>query len=70
MPRRSLFLRALICEHEPERGERAAVRWLGRYCLERRGVTLAQVREVLDAFAVLVEDRDGAEANLRRLTAN
>ena len=52
----ALRIALLVCDHEPERGERAAVRWLGRFCLERRDVTLAQVREILDAFAVLVED--------------
>jgi hypothetical protein len=52
----------------PDRGERAALRWLGRYCLERREVTLAQVREALEAFALLVENPDSAEkATLRRL---
>ena len=56
----------LICEREPENAERAAVRWL-RKLLERPGVTLAQVRQALDAFAALVEDADSAEASLRRL---
>ena len=57
----------LVCEQEPENAERAALRWLGRSCLERRDVTLAEVREALDAFAVIVEEPDGAEATLRRL---
>jgi hypothetical protein len=56
------------CDHEPENAERAALRWLGRLCLERRDVTLAEVREALDAFAVIVEEPDGAEATLRRLS--
>ncbi|CAA9489836.1 MAG: hypothetical protein AVDCRST_MAG45-682 [uncultured Solirubrobacterales bacterium] len=63
----ALRIALLVCDCEPERGERAAVRWLGRFCLERRDVTLAQVREALDAFAVLVEEPDAAEARLRRL---
>ena len=63
----ALRIALLVCDREPERGERAAVRWLGRFCLERRDVTLAQVREALDAFAVLVEEPEAAEAALRRL---
>ena len=62
----ALSVALLICDREPENAERAAVRWL-RKLLERPGVTLAQLREALDAFAVLVEDADGAEASLRRL---
>lgn len=38
--------------------ERAAIRWLARYCLERRGVTIEEVREAADAFARLREDRE------------
>jgi hypothetical protein len=33
-------------------------------------VTLAQVREALDAFALLVVEPDAAEAALRRLAAS
>ena len=62
----ALSVAVLICEHEPENAERAAVRWL-RKLLERPGVTLAELRQALDAFAVLVEEPDRAEANLRRL---
>jgi len=62
----ALGVALLICDREPENAERAAVRWL-RKLLERPGVTLAQVRQALDAFAALVEDADSAEASLRRL---
>ncbi len=63
----SLRVALLVCEHEPENAERAALRWLGRFCLERRDVTLAEVGEAVDAFASLVEDVETAEATLRRL---
>jgi hypothetical protein len=63
----ALRIALLVADHEPERAERAALRWLGRLCLERRDVTLTQVRQALDAFAVLVEDPEAAEAALRRL---
>ena len=44
----ALSVALLICEREPENAERAAVRWL-RKLLERPGVTLAELREALDA---------------------
>jgi len=62
----ALSVALLICDREPERAERAAVRWL-RLLLERPGVTLAELQHALDAFAVLVEQPDDAEAKLRRL---
>lgn len=63
----ALDLALLICEHEPENAERAAVRWIGRYCLERRAATFGQVREAVDAFALLIYEPDAGEATLRRL---
>ncbi len=63
----ALEIALLVLEREPHNGHRAAVPWIGRLCLERREVTLGQVREALDAFAHLVEDPDAAEAALRRL---
>lgn len=39
----ALSVALLICEHEPENAERAAVRWL-RKLLERPGLTLAELR--------------------------
>jgi len=37
--------------------------------LESRDVTLAELQEALDAFVVLVEGADSAEATLARLVA-
>ncbi len=65
----SLRVALLVCELEPQNAERAALRWLGRFCLERRGLTLDQVREAVDAFALLVEAPETAEATLRRLAS-
>lgn len=62
----ALSVALLIADREPERAERAAVRWLRKF-LERPDVTLPELRQALDAFAVIVEDADGAEASLRRL---
>ncbi|MEJ7656895.1 MAG: hypothetical protein WKF33_07685 [Thermoleophilaceae bacterium] len=64
----ALSVALLICDREPDNAERAAVRWL-RKLLERPGVTLAELRQALDAFAALVEDADAAEATLRRLSS-
>jgi hypothetical protein len=63
----ALAIDLLVIEHEPHHAERAAVRWLGRVCLERPPVTLAQVRAAVDAFALLVHDPDAAEGVLRRV---
>ena len=38
----ALVICRLLLDHEPDRYERAAVRWLGRLLLERRGVSLRQ----------------------------
>jgi hypothetical protein len=35
--------------------ERAAVRWLGRFALEARGATIADIRSAADALAALPE---------------
>jgi hypothetical protein len=50
----------LLRDREPERYERAAVRWLGRYCVERPDVTLADVEHVRGAFALMRRDPAGA----------
>jgi ribosomal 50S subunit-associated protein YjgA (DUF615 family) len=63
----ALAIALLIIEHEPQNAERAAVRWIGRLCLERREVTLALVRAAVDAFAPIVDDPDAAEGVLRRI---
>jgi hypothetical protein len=57
---------------EPSRFERAALRWLARYCLERPGATLADVREAALAFELLASNPSnpsGALDTLRRLCA-
>lgn len=41
---------ALLADAEPGRYERAAARWLARYCLETRDVTLEAIDEALDAL--------------------
>jgi hypothetical protein len=60
-------VRNRVASRPPENAERAALRWLGRFCLERRDVTLAQAGEARDAFALLVQEPEAAETRLRRL---
>jgi hypothetical protein len=42
---------------EPERFERAALRSLARFCVERRGATIADVRSAAMAFERMAADR-------------
>ena len=43
----------VFCDHDPARFERAAVRWLGRFCCETRGLTLADAHLVLALLPAL-----------------
>jgi hypothetical protein len=52
---------------EPDSYERAVVRWLGRFCLERRELTFAGLRVALSAFERLAHAPEEATAQLRRL---
>jgi hypothetical protein len=56
----ALAICLLLCGSEPETYERAVVRWLGRYCLERPTATLEEVRRAVAALERL--PRDPAEA--------
>ncbi len=40
----------LLVRDEPERFQRAAVRWLGRFALEGRGIAIADLQEAADAL--------------------
>ena len=63
----ALELLSLIAEREPDRYERAAVRWHGRLELERPGLTLAQAQLALAALTALPVERATALALLRPL---
>jgi hypothetical protein len=56
----ALALCVLLAEKEPERFNRAAVRWHGRYALELSGVTLAESQLVLASLASLATSRPEA----------
>jgi hypothetical protein len=49
----ALELCLLLCEREPRRYERAALRWHGRYCREVEGVSLDEGQAVLALLAAL-----------------
>jgi hypothetical protein len=58
-----------IRDAEPQRFERAALRWLARFCVERPAATVADVRVAASAFERMGRDPDGALEVLRRLCA-
>jgi hypothetical protein len=52
---------------DPERYERAAVRWLGRFALEARGATIEDLRQAADALDALPAEAAEAMERLQRL---
>lgn len=52
---------------DPARYERAAVRWLGRFALEARGVTIADLRMAADALDDLPARASEAMERLQQL---
>jgi len=57
----------LLRDREPERYERAAVRWIGRYCVERPDVTLEDVEHARAAFTIMRRDPSRALGILQTL---
>src|ERR671938_964522 len=57
----------LIRGGDPDRYERAAVRWLGRFALEARGVTIRALRVAADALDALPDQPTEAMERLQRL---
>lgn len=56
-----------IRDAEPHRFERAALRWLARFCVERRDATLAEVSAAATAFAQMAEEPAQALETLRKI---
>jgi len=52
---------------DPDRYERAAVRWLGRFALEAREVRIDDLRQAAEALAVLPQRATEAMERLQRL---
>jgi hypothetical protein len=63
----ALSICVAIRQSEPERFERAALRWIARFCVERRDVSLADLRAAAWAFERMGSDPAGALETLRRL---
>jgi hypothetical protein len=71
LPRVALDDALRIClvlrDGDPDRYERAAVRWLGRFALEARGVTIQALRSAAEALDVLPDTPDEAMGRLQYL---
>jgi len=63
----ALDIALLVMEQEPHNGERAAVRWLGRWALESREATLAGLLEATVAMSALVQEPDRWESGAAQL---
>src|SRR5438270_5268022 len=57
----------VLRDGDPEQYERAAVRWLGRFALEARGVTIDALRLAADALDALPDQPEEAIERLQRL---
>ncbi len=57
----------LFRDGEPDRYERACVRWLGRFALEAHGVTITAIRAAAEALDVLPERAGEAMERLQAL---
>jgi hypothetical protein len=71
LPRIALDDALRIClvlrEGDPDRYERAAVRWLGRFALEAQRVTIDALRAAADALAALPAQPADAMERLQQL---
>ena len=65
----ALRICVLMAQQGDRRFERAAVRWLGRFALERPTVRIEDLREGAIAFAALHANPDGARLALKELCA-
>ena len=72
LPRVNLVDALAVCvairRAEPERFERSALRWLARFCVERREATLTEVQAAAWAFENIT-DEPAALETLQRLCA-
>ncbi|WP_205698149.1 hypothetical protein [Conexibacter sp. SYSU D00693] len=59
----------LLRDREPQRYEAAAVRWIGRFCVEKHDVTLDDVDQARAAFALMRREPESALAALQALCA-
>jgi hypothetical protein len=59
----------VLRDREPDRYEHAAVRWIGRFCVEHPDVTLDDVDHARAAFALMRRDPAAALGILQALCA-
>ena len=57
----------LIRDRDPQRYERAALRWIARFAVEAREATLGDVQRAALALSMLPDDPDEAMSRLQRL---
>jgi hypothetical protein len=57
----------LLCHSEPATYQRAALRWVARFCLERPDATLSEVERASRFLQSLPQDSETSERELRRL---
>src|ERR1700685_1959749 len=57
----------LIRDRDPQRYERAALRWVARFAMEARAATLADVQTAVHALTRLPHEPDEAMGQLQRL---
>jgi hypothetical protein len=62
----ALAILVLLAQQRPTRYPRAAARWIGRLALERRDITIAELRVAIDALEHLPA-APGLERTLRSL---
>jgi hypothetical protein len=63
----ALLIRLVLRNGDPDRYERAAVRWLGRFALEAHGVTIESLRQAAAALDALPERPDEGKGQLHYL---
>ncbi|WP_372788704.1 hypothetical protein [Paraconexibacter sp.] len=65
----ALHVCVLLRDREPDRYERAAVRWIARFCVERVEVSIEDVDQASKAFVLMRSDPERALLALQALCA-
>jgi hypothetical protein len=63
----ALHVCLLIRDRDPERYERAALRWVARFAMEAQAATLVEVQTAVQALSRLPTEPDEAMSQLQRL---
>jgi len=65
----ALHVCVLLRDQAPERYEAAAVRWIGRFCVEKHDVSLDDVEQARGAFVLMRREPERALGVLQALCA-